>query len=463
MTRGAAWMTGILAVAIAARVPFLADGLWYDEIAAFLGYSVAGPWHAASTYFSTANHVLHSVLVAVSAGALGVDELSLRLPSFLAGLGAVAAVGWLGREAGGAALGRWAAAAAALMPIAVLPSTESRGYAMMALFAALSTAAFLRARRVGGAWWIGYALACALGAWSHLVALCVPAFHGAWCAVVAVRTRDRDSRRRALAGMGAAALGAALAAAFLAPVIPGIVALRDDFRALDGNEPTLLGPEGAAMLWSAGGTWWMLPSLAALPLVAAGSAHARRDRALCTALCLSLGGALVALAFPLLLGSWLYARFLAFTVPGIALLLGAGAQALFLRQRTAGIAACALAAGAWIVTLATIGPRQPLREAVELVASRLQPGERAVAIGLPDDVHRWYAVAAGIDMPGTGPYGRDAAAATGDPSVRWAVFLYPRAMPEVLQLLESRGWQEEARLPGWIDWGAGEVRVLRRR
>ncbi len=295
------------------------------------------------------------------------------------------------------------------------------------------------------------------------MALCVPALHGAWCAAVAVRAPDRDARRRALAGVGAAALGAALAAAFLAPVVPGIVALRDDFRALDGNEPTLLGPEGAAMLWSAGGTWWMLPSLAALPLVAAGSARAWRDRALRASLCLSLGGALVALAFPLLLGSWLYARFLAFTVPGIALLIGVGAQAVVARHRPAGIAACALAAGAWIATLATLGPRQQLREAVELVASCLQPGERAIAIGLPDDVHRWYAVAAGIDMPGAGPYGRDAAAATDDPAVRWAVFLYPRAMPEVARLLESRGWREEARLPGWIDWGAGEVRVLRRR
>ena len=462
MSRAAAAMAAVLLAAVAARAAFLAEGLWYDEIAAFLGYSFDGPWHAASTYFSTANHVLHSVLVSVSAGAIGVDELSLRLPAFLAGLGAVAAVAWLAREACGPGLSPWAAGAAALMPVAVLPATESRGYSMMMLFAALGTAAFLRARRTGGAWWPAYALACALGTWSHLVTICVPAFHGLWCAVAAVRAPGRDDRRRALAGAGAALLAGALSAAFLAPVIPGIVALRDDFRALDGNEPALLGPEGAAMLWSIGGSWWAWPSLAAMPLAAAGLVRARRDGAYRQALVLSLGGALVALALPLL-GSWLYARFLAFAVPGIALLLGGGAQAIAARHRGAAAAACAAAVGAWVACLATLGPRQPLREAADLLAAAMRPGDRAVAVGLPDDVHRWYAVARGIDLPGCGPYGRDMLTAVEDPSVRWVMFLYPRAMPGALASLRSRGFEERARLPGWIDWGGGEVVLLERR
>ena len=347
MSRSVPVLALVMLAAVAARAAFLSDGLWYDEIAAFLGYSFNGPWHAVTTYFSTANHVLHSALVAASAGALGVDELSLRLPSFLAGIGAVAAIAWLAREACGTTLVPWAAGAAALMPVAVLPATESRGYSMMMLFAALGTAAFLRARRAGGAWWLAYALACALGTWSHLVTICVPAFHGLWCVAAAVRAAGPDDRRRALAGAGAALLAGLLSAAFLAPVIPGIVALRDDFRALDGNEPSLLGPEGAGMLWSIGGTWWAWPSVAATPLAAAGLLRARRDLAYRQALVLSLGGALVALAFPLLLDSWLYARFLAFTVPGIALLLGGGAQAIAARHRAAA-ASWGLRAMAWL-------------------------------------------------------------------------------------------------------------------
>ena len=49
-------------LAAAVRAPFLTDSLWYDEIAAFLGYSINGPWGAVSTYYTQANHVLHSLL-----------------------------------------------------------------------------------------------------------------------------------------------------------------------------------------------------------------------------------------------------------------------------------------------------------------------------------------------------------------------------------------------------------------
>ena len=49
MSRSAAVLVLVLLAAVAARAAFLSDGLWYDEIAAFLGYSFRGPWHAATT------------------------------------------------------------------------------------------------------------------------------------------------------------------------------------------------------------------------------------------------------------------------------------------------------------------------------------------------------------------------------------------------------------------------------
>ena len=194
---GAAWaMAAVLAVAAAARVPFLADSLWYDEVAAFLTYGAQGPVHALTTYVSLANHVLQSAAAAASAQALGADELSLRLPSLLAGLGAVAATWWFARVAVSGALGPWAGAAMALMPVAVLPSTEARGYAMVTLFAALAHGAFVAARRDGAArMWALWAAACALGTWTHLVAACVPAFHAAWLALDAVRAKDPEAAK----------------------------------------------------------------------------------------------------------------------------------------------------------------------------------------------------------------------------------------------------------------------------
>ena len=462
-TAGLAVLGAVLAAA-AIRAPFLADGLWYDEIAAFASYSIDGPSGAVGRYFSQANHVLNQLLAWASTSVLGIDEAAMRLPSFLAGLGAVVATAMLGREARGDRLAAASAAAIALMPTAVLPATEARGYALMMMFSALSSAFLLRGTREGGfGAWAGYAVSVALGAWSHLVFACVPAFHAAWLAVHAVRDRDAVGRRRAWAGLAAVAAAGALALAEYAPILGQMLRIRDEFRALDGNEPTLLSAEGAWMAMSAGGSWCWWASLAALPLVAAGIAAAARDAALRSALLVSLGGVAVALLFPTVLGSWLYARFLAFAVPGVALLVGAGACALWERRRAAAIAASALACTAWIASLAVLGPRQQLREAIDLVRASRAPGEGAFAVGLPDDVHLWYASLAGMEMPGSGPYGAGVAMHLNNPSMRWCVLLYPRALAERRAALEAAGFAAVREFPGWIDHGDGAVVVLRRR
>ena len=465
----------VAAVLLAAtvRAPFLTDSLWYDEIAAFLGYSINGPWGAVSTYYTQANHVLHSLLAWGSGAALGVDEVTVRLPSFLAGLGTVLAVAWLamtalGRDANGVRLAVTAAFITALLPIAVLPATEARGYSLMTLFSALMTAAFLRAlRRQTGTAWLIYAAACALGIWAHLVTVCVPAFHAAWCVAVLMRgapsTASGIPPKAARAGLMAIGVAALLTLLVYAPILPAMFAIRSEFRSLDGNEPTLIGPEGWMMLLSIGGSWKVWASLAALPLVVAGAAAATRDARLRTALILSLGGTVLALAFPLFLGSWLYARFLAFTVPGIALLLAAGFLEINDRKPGAARVIALLVASAWIASLATLGPRQQIREAVMYVASHRTPTEGAFAVGLPDDVHQWYAVPLRVDMPGSGPYGSALEERLRDPAAAWAVLFYPRTLTTAANQLRDAGFVEEARFPGWIDADGGEIIVLRRR
>lgn len=460
-------------VAAAFRAPFLTDSLWYDEIAAFLGYSINGPWGAVSTYYTQANHVLHSLLAWASGAALGVDEVTVRLPSFLAGLGTVMAVSWLamtalGRDAKGVRLAVLAAFMTAVLPIAVLPATEARGYSLMTLFSALMTAAFLRGLRTQTRTaWLIYAAACALGIWAHVVTVCVPAFHAAWCVAVLVRgapsTANGTPPQAARAGLMAIGVAALLSLLVYAPILPAMFAIRSEFRALDGNEPTLIGPEGWMMLLSIGGSWKLWASLAALPLVVAGVAAAMRDTRLRTALILSLGGTVLAVAFPLFLGSWLYARFLAFTMPGIALLLAAGLLEINDRKPGAARVIALLVASAWIASLATLGPRQQIREAVMYVASHRTPTERAFAVGLPDNVHQWYAVSMGVDMPGSGPYGAALQPYLHDPAAAWAVLLYPRTLTTAADQLREAGFVEEARFPGWIDAGGGEIIVLRRR
>jgi hypothetical protein len=110
-----------------------------------------------------------------------------------------------------------------------------------------------------------------------------------------------------------------------------------------------------------------------------------------------------------------------------------------------------------------MGPRQQLREAVKWVADHRTEGEQAFAVGLPDDVHRWYSTAYRIEMPGSGPYARDLDERLATRGNAWAVLLYPRAMPHATERLRAAGFQEDVRFPGWIDSGAGEIVVFRRR
>lgn len=450
-----------IALAVAMRVPLLAESLWYDEIAAFLGYGLHGPGVAAGNYYTQANHVFQSVLTSVSAGVLGASEFSLRLPSLVVGVAAVPAAWWLGREAGSIAAARGAALAIAIMPLAVLESTEARGYAFMAYYATLATASLLWARRVRtGAAWAEYAVVCALGGWSHLVTLCVPVFHGAWCTAEAIRSGDAESRRSARHVLVALAVAALLTVAFYSPVLPDMFAIRGEFKAADGNEPTLFSAQGVMMVEMLGGTWTWWASLATLPLLAAGVAAARKQRGLAVALCLALGGVLIALLAPVM-NSWLYARFLTFILPAVALAVGAGGALLIARWPRAGGALVTLTACAWVASVLTLPPRQPLREAVDYIAQHRQPQDIAVAVGLPDEVQQFYAHAHDLNIPGTGPYGSHLAEALRTARPQWVLMLYPKSMPaQVHDLLRASGYRSVAQFPGWLDQGNGETSVF---
>jgi hypothetical protein len=124
-------------------------------------------------YRSPNNHVLYSVLARLSNAAFGrtspdpadprgnyFSELALRLPAFVAGLGAVATAAWFT-----ASLGFPRAALAVVWLLALHPwfvrySTEARGYAVVFLCAPAALACLLAALRSGRwRWWAGFGLA----------------------------------------------------------------------------------------------------------------------------------------------------------------------------------------------------------------------------------------------------------------------------------------------------------------
>lgn len=451
----------LVAAGLILRALRLDDSLWYDEIAGLLGYSVHGPGVVIGNYFSQANHVLSQLLIWAAAGVFGAGEIAVRLPSYLAGVALIPALWALGREARGEGFGLLAATAGTFLPLAIAASTDARGYALVMLLATLSAWLLLRSRRMGSTpSWCLYALVVALMVWTHAVALCVALGHGVVLLVDAARGSDR---RGAVTGLLALGLAAVLTLALYAPIVPDLVALRHQFRAAEGDEPTLLGPEGWHALLGLGGSWVWWATIPGALLACVGLGPTLTDRRLRQAFLLTFLGGPIAAALVVAGDSWLYARFLLFLAPATALLVAAGLGALARNRRLALVAAsAALATVAALETLLS-PPRQPLREAIEL-AGTLRANRPVGVAGLVDQVTLYYSETARVPTFDLGPLG--ARIETVVPSVEpnAIVLLYPDLVPaDRRAFLESHGYRVHRRLDGWIDWGRGAVEVWIRR
>ncbi|MDI9410129.1 MAG: glycosyltransferase family 39 protein [Bacteroidia bacterium] len=450
----------IVLVAALVRVDRAFESLWYDEIAAFMDYEQHGPGPIVATWFSPANHPLQSLLSWCSFTALGaVNELSLRLPSLLAALLTVVATWWVARPMAGVRGALIAAAGMAIAPAAVLGSVEARGYSIMMLTGALLTGLAWRAierersQQSSLWWWIAYAIVAALGVWAHFTTVIVPVAHG----VIAVGILLRGDVRIGLRWLTALVLSAAFTLALLSPMLPWILERRAELAALDGDEPTLWSREGLAILGTWGGAWPWWPSIWGGALAAVGIVQAwRRDaRGRFTAILIALPF-LLALAIPLS-GSWIYARFVSFALPGAALAWGMGLDRMFDRRRTDAILMAAVVAVGWLAVLANLPPKQPLRDLL-LIAAR-EPGP-VIVVGLPDEVARFYAEPMEIDARYAQPYGTDLPSLLSDTPGARVLILYPSAMPpSVRGVLDAASLMRTHALPGWADWGAGAVEL----
>lgn len=488
-------VAAITILAAIVRAPFLFHSLWFDEIAAIGDFTKFGPGAILGSWFTPSNHAFQSLLTWASATFFGASEVALRLPSLVAGLFTVVAVHALGRRVGGPALGLTAALVLALMPIAVLESTEARGYALAILFSSIACWAFVRGTQSGEPWtWVVLAVCGALAAWSHFVASLVTAGFALVALARLVRLRsDAMERRRMGSALVGVVMAGALAAALLAPLIPDVIATRKQFAA-SGNDalgtPRLVSEEGLRLALTLSGTWaasapktvmtppppelpvviqepWALvmpPLLAALPgllLVVIGGAVGWRTPISRVALAAAFAGLplLVLLAAS---GSWAYARFATFIVPGVALAIGIGLVALARRWRRVGIAAAALLAASYVFELALLPPRQPIRDALDALALEANPGDRAVDLGIRGNVSAFYAPP-NVTIVQGGVLGDALDARLADPRVRWAIVTYPRVLPrERRDALVAARFSRIREWPGWIDWGHGNVELWHR-
>lgn len=462
-------LVGIVAVGIMVRVPLLGQSLWYDEIVPFGGYSLLGPGPTIGNYYSQANHVFSQLLLWCSTAMLGADEFSMRLPALLASLFSIVAVWGAARTTSDERTALTAAATMALLPLNVLAGTDARGYALAIAGAAGALWAAARARRSGSpVAWSAMTLCVAFAAWAHLVAILFALGLGLAWAIGGIRgVLRRSDASAAAAGLIALVASAILTLALYAPILPDILALRSQFGHASAGVPSLAGPETWHALIGLGGawTWW-----AAIPgglLAVLGALSLARQPALRHLIIAGLLGFPLAFAVVALADSWLYARFLLFVVPAIALLIAAGTSALARRRAALGGVAFLLFATVSVAHLLLLPPRQPLREAL-IAARALSPAGAPIGlIGLRDNPLAYYALVQRVELVDFGDRGAnlERGLERGLERVQPTaiVVLYPASLPaSVRATLTAHGYRTAMELPGWIDWGAGAVEVLHR-
>lgn len=173
---------GVVLLALALRTFHLNDGLWYDEIRS-LQESVRSPLaHIATVFPGDNQHTFFSILAHLSIGLFGEQPWSLRLPSMLLGTATVPLLYLFAREF----TGRTEALLASLLLTVsyhhVWFSQNARGYATLCFLTVLSSWLLLRGlrrNRLGD--FVGYAIAAALGVYTHATMALLVASHALLC------------------------------------------------------------------------------------------------------------------------------------------------------------------------------------------------------------------------------------------------------------------------------------------
>ena len=185
-------------LAVVLRSIGLNNGLWYDEIKTLLE-SVQSPLIRILTVFPGDNqHTLFSVLAHLSISVFGDHPWSLRLPSMLLGAATVPLVFLFAREFCGRTEALLASLLLAVSYHHIWFSQSARGYAVLGFLAVLASWLLLRGLRRGRASdFVWYAVAAALGVYTHVTMIFLVASHAMLCVLpLGVPTFDAERRAR---------------------------------------------------------------------------------------------------------------------------------------------------------------------------------------------------------------------------------------------------------------------------
>jgi hypothetical protein len=466
--RGELWtVLGLIFAGLLIRAPRIHESLWYDEVAAWREFGAHGPGAIVGNFYDPANHMAHTLLTWVSVSLTSREggaswglaiEPALRLPALLFSLGSIAAVYAMARARLEGRVAVLAAGAMAIAPVSVLEGVEARGYSMMMCFAALMTWAWVRMEDDRRPWWpLVYGALAGLGAWSHLTTVFVAAGH----ALVGAVQWVAGGRRGVIAGAMALALGAVLSMTLYSAALPDLSDARRSLVTVRGDEPRVLGIEGWHAVLQLGGSWAWWAAAPGLALAAAGlarAAHDPRARGMAGA---ALAGLPAMMAALLLAGSWMYARFALFTLPGTAVLVALGLEGLWRRRRAWAIVAAAILVAGWAADLLTRPPKQPLRDAVDDVRASCGEASRGLIVELRHQALDPYL--AGMSVEYSLGHGADLEAKLAASRPEWVILTYPRSVPGARRAALEQEYELRRTLRGWADWGNGDVLVYERK
>lgn len=404
---------GIVILAAGLRFYRLDSQLWLDEIDALTESmqrpvaAILGQWRPGA-----ASHVFYDLLGHACLRWLGEGALAARLPAALFGVAGVAALVFLARHVFGRRVALTSGLLLALSYHHVFHSQNARGYTALILFSILASHVLLRSRGRASLQPLesaGYAVTCALGAYSVLFGAFVPAGHAAVVAADHVLARLR-ARAAAVAGrpfVASVATGMLLGTLLYAPFAGQVLRFTVDQSQLatqaGGPEPSVgyrLGVLRDALhgLGRAFGGRAGLTVAGLVALVGVGL-WARRDAFSLAVLAAPLGLQLVGL---LAAGVPLSPRYFAMALPVLVLATGLGVSTLsaalagcWPRPRTrrsieAAVTGAVLLASALPLLAYYRVPKQDFRGAIARVGRLAREGDLKVAVHYAGHVIRGY-------------------------------------------------------------------------
>jgi mannosyltransferase len=138
------WLVAIVVVAAAFRFYGIGSDLWLDEITTVLDYRNVSAFQILTTYTSSNNHLLNTLMVKAMVSAFGPAEWAVRFPAVVFGIAGIPAAYALARVA---LRTRESLLAAFLLTVSyhhIFFSQNGRGYTALLFWSTLGTLFFLR-------------------------------------------------------------------------------------------------------------------------------------------------------------------------------------------------------------------------------------------------------------------------------------------------------------------------------